>query len=69
MKLQLPMLFTAAGAMRLPCSADTEVKKMIHFLTDYYGDLFQLTRLPFVNSDKNAFLKFYNAENIKISSE
>ena len=42
---------------------------MTHFLSDYYGELFQLTRLPFVNSDENAFLKFYNTENIKIAGE
>ena len=63
------MLFTAAGAMRLPCPPDTEIQDMTHFLTASYGELFKLTRLSFVNSDENAFLKFYSADKIKIASE
>jgi hypothetical protein len=41
---------------------------MTHFLTAFYGERFQLIKLPFVNFDENAFLKFYNAENIKIAA-
>ena len=51
--------------MRLPCSVDAPNKT--HFLTDYYaGQLFNLEMVPFVNYDKNAFLKFYNEEKVQI---
>jgi hypothetical protein len=63
------MSFTAAGAMRLPCRPEKPAEEMTHFLTAFYGERFQLIKLPFVNFDENAFLKFYNAENIKIAGE
>ena len=69
MKPQSGVLFTTAGAMRLPCSFNTDIEKMTHYLTDYYGQLFGLTRLPFVNFDENAYLKFYDAEKIRIKGE
>jgi len=51
--------------MRLPDPPDKE--KKTHFLTDFYvTNEFHLDTLPFSNSDKNAFLKFYNMEPIRI---
>lgn len=42
---------------------------MTHYLTDYYGEHFGLKRLQFVNFDENAYLKFYDAEKIRIKGE
>ena len=51
--------------MRLPC-APTDPNKT-HFLTDFYASTrFKLPLVPFVNSDDNAFLKFYNMERVQI---
>ena len=46
------------GAMRLPGQVNDPVK--IHFLTDFYANKFGLNLVPFNNSDKDGFLKFYN---------
>ena len=51
--------------MRLPDPPEKAEKT--HFLTDYYLKTeFGLDTLPFKNIDKNAFLKFYNMEPIRI---
>ena len=51
--------------MRLPDPPGKADKK--HFLTDYYLKTeFGLDTIPFNNADKNAFLKFYNMEPIRI---
>lgn len=44
--------------MRLPCSPTAEEKT--HFLTDFYVSHFDLNSVRFVNSCKEAYLKFYN---------
>jgi len=52
--------------MRLP-NLYTD-KEKTHFLTDYYASTeFKLQLGPFSNYDKNAWLKFYDKENIRIS--
>ena len=47
-----------AGAMRLPCSPTD--KEKTHFLTDFFVSHFDLNSVRFVNSCKEAYLKFYN---------
>ena len=55
--------------MRLPSSWNTPTDKTIHFLTDYYGDIFKLKKLEFLNTDEAAYLKFHNKDKIQIKSE
>ena len=57
-------LVKTAGAMRLPCAPKDSYKT--HFLTDFYGEnVFDLPMFPFVNSNENGFLKFYNMPKIQ----
>ena len=52
--------------MRLPNLYDAKDKT--HYLTDYYASTeFGLKLGPFSNYDKNAWLKFYDKEKIRIS--
>ena len=44
--------------MRLPCKVDDPDK--IHFLSDFYIKQFNLSIVPFNNSDEDCLLKFYN---------
>ena len=55
--------------MRLPCLPDA--KNKTHFLTDFYasGERFNLPLARFDNYSKNAFLKFYNEEAVRIKGE
>lgn len=48
--------------MRLPCDKDTPVDKMIHYLTDFYIDKFNLTKAKFDNYNENAYYSFYGME-------
>ena len=57
-----------AGAMRLPKRPDDPDKT--HYLTNYYAvKEFELGLDPFNNYDKNAYFKFYDRKNIKISGK
>ena len=50
----------SAGAMRLPGRPGADEEKT-HFLTTFYTEeLFKFRVVDFVNSNDNAFLKFYN---------
>ena len=51
--------------MRLP-NLYTD-KEKTHYLTDFYIKEFHLKTGPFNNYDKNAWLKFYDKDNIRIS--
>ena len=66
-QLHIPIssfLVKTAGAMRLPCAPKDSYKT--HFLTDFYGEnVFDLPMVPFVNSNENGFLKFYNMPKIQ----
>ena len=54
--------------MRLPKEPNDPDKT--HYLTDYYAaQEFKLDLVPFNNYDQNAFLKFYDKRNIKISGK
>jgi monoamine oxidase len=60
-------LYSDAGAMRVPCAPDTPEAEMTHFLTSFYGNEFKLKKLPFINSDNNGLLKFYNSSPMRIT--
>ena len=54
--------------MRLPKRPDDPDKT--HYLTNYYAvKEFELGLDPFNNYDKNAYFKFYDKKNIKISGK
>ena len=56
------IIFSTAGAMRLPLTADKErdVSEMLHYLTDYYAvKKFDLDPISFNNHSGNAFYNFY----------
>ena len=63
------MSLYAAGAMREPGTGLPGSQGPKHFLTDWYTDLFQLKRIPFINYCGEGFYCFYGQPKIRMAGK
>ena len=67
--LFIPHAFCVAGAMREPGKGSPDWTGPKHFLTDWYTNLFNLKRIPFINKCKQGFYCFYGKPKIRIEGQ
>ena len=55
--------------MRLPGTGKPDWKGPCHFLTDFYSQMFKLPLIPFINSGKKGYYRFYGDTPIKMGGK